>query len=87
MSRKNETQAEIGNHCAIHYFSGELMDGLVVVLFASSVGEWNDYVMIEFRVLVIMSQKNETQTKNRTPLRNTLFSSRADGWPCCCFVC
>ena len=52
------------------------MDGLVVVLFASSAGEWNDYVMVKFRVLVTMSRRNETQTKNRKPLRNTLFSRR-----------
>ena len=29
--------------------------------------------MVKFRVLVTMSQGNETQTENRKPLRNTPF--------------
>ena len=55
------------------------MDGLVVVLFASSAGGWNKYVMIEIRMLMIMSRKNETQTEIWKSLRNTLFSRRVDG--------
>ena len=51
------------------------MDGLVVVLFASSAGEWNNYVMTEFGVLVIMSRKTRHE-QNRKPLCNKLFSKR-----------
>ena len=52
------------------------MDDLVIDLFASSAGEWNKCVMIEFRMLMIVSQKKTRHKQNRKPLRNTLFSRR-----------
>ena len=53
-------------------------------MLASSAGKWDKYVMIEFRMLMIMSRKNETQTENWKSLRNTLFSRGANGLPCYC---
>ena len=64
VSEETRHKRKIGNHCVIHYFPGELIDDLVIDLFASSEGDWNKYVMIECRMLMIMSRKKRDTNRN-----------------------